>query len=177
MRTLYSTLLILFLTAGLYAQQSVLDPNGNGGPDRPVIDNISAVTIGPELLDNKDVLHAVQPDRDYGNGQNGNQADNPDANQMGGNLYGGSNDPVFENIRQNLRIYPNPAVNYLVVDLGGEAEVEVSLVNIIGRRVYYRNLTIDKLTIDLSSIPAGAYFLTIRRGDNIMARRVEISSK
>ncbi len=174
MKRITYTLVLIFMASFAFSQQSVLDPNGSGSPSRPVIDNISAVSIGPDLVNEGDLVSSfgvrsgsengyIDPQNNEGNSLQGNDAS--------GNLI----DPVFESIKENMRMYPNPANDYVIIDLGEYAEVEISILNIIGKRVYFQKTETDQLSISLSDFPKGSYFLTIRRGKNIIAKRLEIS--
>ena len=57
-----------------------------------------------------------------------------------------------------IRVYPNPASNYLVVEGATQA---VSIFNTAGQRLLVRNVSPGevKTTVDLSTLPRGAYFV------------------
>jgi hypothetical protein len=68
-------------------------------------------------------------------------------------------------ILSTVKIYPNPAQNYLNVELfSGNTEVEMKLTNILGQVVYTDNASGNK-TIDVSGLSKGVYMLSVRSGD------------
>jgi hypothetical protein len=63
-----------------------------------------------------------------------------------------------------LRVHPNPASDYIVVQLpeSMQGEVHATLTNQNGVEVMRVTMWKDMLHIDVSGIPAGVYILTIR---------------
>jgi hypothetical protein len=59
-----------------------------------------------------------------------------------------------------IRIYPNPASEKLYVEYNGMLK-SIELVNLIGKSISLVNVTRDRTEIDVTSLPAGVYFLRI----------------
>jgi len=81
--------------------------------------------------------------------------------------------------RQGLSVYPNPFRSYTTVAyvLDNESDVEVSLFDILGRRVYasFRSAQssgVHLTTIGASSFPAGVYFLSVRANGQARSYRL-----
>ncbi len=58
----------------------------------------------------------------------------------------------------NIKAYPNPAVNYIVVSGVSEGE-DLMLFDLIGNKVIHRKVQSTKEQLDLSSISSGIYFI------------------
>lgn len=171
-------ILILLLPFIGNAQQS----SGDGpSSSKPVIDNISAgnVVVGgltteigvmnQGTTNTNAIVHNDDFDKDriVRSSQYGYTS--------GSNSYA-DKDRIFEIISNSLRIYPNPAVSYINVDLGTEADVEISIMNIIGREVNKVTTKSSQITIDISNLQKGTYFLSIKMGNNVLVKRVQISN-
>ena len=71
----------------------------------------------------------------------------------------------IEDYESRLATYPNPAKDFVTVELHGSEIGSITLYDIQGRsRVTYRAQT-ESFTIDLSTIPAGIYILHIKVAD------------
>lgn len=74
----------------------------------------------------------------------------------------------FDNNTRQVAVYPNPAVDYINVNLSGvdqraNGEVVLTLYNDSGSEVLVRN--VDKADqIDVTDLPSGAYYLVIQQG-------------
>lgn len=88
-------------------------------------------------------------------------------------------DPVgVENISNNkLSIYPNPANQSLNVDFGSVKanNAQLQLINTIGQVVYTGTSNSASInTIDVSSLGAGIYFLSVQNGDDRLVEKIQI---
>ena len=70
-------------------------------------------------------------------------------------------DPVAANV--SMRLAPNPATNAVKMNLSGvEGKVNCSIIDMSGRVIYNANINAEvEQTIDLSGVPAGAYFVRV----------------
>jgi hypothetical protein len=59
---------------------------------------------------------------------------------------------------KKVKIYPNPAYDRLYIE--AEGDVTINMINIAGETVV-RTSVIDKSSIDISTLPAGVYFVRI----------------
>lgn len=80
-------------------------------------------------------------------------------------------DAVNEISHNKLNIYPNPSTG--LFNVKAEGNYEATIVNFTGQVVYQNTLN-GNTVIDLSSQPAGVYFVRIKNNDNITNRRIVI---
>ncbi|HHH53331.1 MAG TPA: T9SS type A sorting domain-containing protein [Bacteroidetes bacterium] len=75
-------------------------------------------------------------------------------------------DPTIDGVKETffkyVNIYPNPANNYLNINIGKEGNYHLSLLNLEGKRIFSDIISgnYDK-TIDLSGFSSGLYFINI----------------
>ena len=73
---------------------------------------------------------------------------------------------IEENVFKNFAVYPNPTSNVLNIQYNGMSGEDVSfeLVNMVGNKVYSRNLSeVDaNLRLDVSNLARGVYFYVIK---------------
>lgn len=63
------------------------------------------------------------------------------------------------NVSQTINIYPNPASDRVTLTFGDNLQKSVSIISVIGSEVYARTTDNGSLTIDLSSVAKGVYFI------------------
>jgi Secretion system C-terminal sorting domain len=80
---------------------------------------------------------------------------------------------IVDDIRSNMKFYPNPVINDLNVDLGVEVNSEVSIMNIIGQEMFSFSGSLQEIVINMSDYPVGSYFLKIRIGSEMIVKRIE----
>ena len=81
------------------------------------------------------------------------------------NFYNGS--PQNENTV--VRMYPNPASNVLNIALEGSEVNEVVIIDIYGKTVVRNNVADGTNSLDISSLPAGMYFVQLRADNAVKA--------
>jgi hypothetical protein len=90
-------------------------------------------------------------------------------------LYNGSfyffkyQNPTFikDNLSEdNISVYPNPANNYLRIDIANNDVSGIDIYNITGQKVLSQNKTGNSGTVNISSLPKGSYLLKIKTTDN-----------
>lgn len=69
-----------------------------------------------------------------------------------------------------IKVYPNPAKEYLTVNLGSidETQSTISLLDINGKEIYTQVTTLNQLQVDVSHIAPGTYLLKVTRGENFV---------
>lgn len=67
----------------------------------------------------------------------------------------------------SVKIHPNPASNAIFIDFEPEGPATISIFDQLGRQVKRADF---QQSIDVSDLPAGAYFLQIRTPDNVSAK-------
>ena len=68
----------------------------------------------------------------------------------------------------NIKVYPNPTSDYLLVELqqGHNSDIRLTLISVDSRIVFNQ---VNSETLDISSIRDGLYFLHIYEGDKLLA--------
>jgi endonuclease I len=76
-----------------------------------------------------------------------------------------------------LRIYPNPAVNYLTIDIPGDTPGEylISVCDPTGRLVIRKSVSEMPFRLDVSGLPVGFYLITVSDTADIQCGRLVVS--
>ena len=72
---------------------------------------------------------------------------------------------------KEIRIYPNPVTEKLVIEMSDMKFTKVTLVNALGEIVFAQEINSGKTEIDMRDFPKGVYFL-ITNGKNIKAEKI-----
>ncbi|MEM1323069.1 MAG: LamG-like jellyroll fold domain-containing protein [Bacteroidota bacterium] len=149
-----------------------------------------------EIFDNKDITLQGNEEgllayweMSEGNGQTlRDKAGNFDGT-LGSDNNVGSEDPIWSNDGcvetttttsttdlelQSLKIFPNPASDYLIIQSGDTKAIEVELIDQTGKVLLSSNLSLGSNRIDMDSIPKGIYFLRLATEDSNHTREVVI---
>lgn len=84
-------------------------------------------------------------------------------------------------VQDMLSVYPNPATDYLIVDLflrDDFADVRIDLVDVHGRTLLsqvMQDVTGESINLDVKALPAGIYLLRATDGKNLLTRQVVIN--
>ncbi|HWB62827.1 MAG TPA: T9SS type A sorting domain-containing protein, partial [Chitinophagales bacterium] len=74
-----------------------------------------------------------------------------------------------------LSVYPNPAnntINIQMPELAGQ-HVNIAIANLLGQQLYNTNKTVvGTETIDVSTLPEGAYVITVRNGQSLYTAKL-----
>ncbi len=87
-----------------------------------------------------------------------------------GTSYGTTNVEA-KTISDGIEVYPNPAQDYITIDLGNNKIAEIKIYNILGKRIYQKKI-INKTRINLSSYPRGFYLLKIKTEREKYSRKI-----
>jgi Secretion system C-terminal sorting domain len=72
-------------------------------------------------------------------------------------------------------VYPNPAMGTVTILAGGTSIFAVSVLNVLGEDVLdVPNVRESEITLDLSKIPSGTYFLQIQTSSGMQLRKIAI---
>lgn len=72
----------------------------------------------------------------------------------------------------NIHTFPNPFQNELTVELSySDQPVQIRLFNLVGK-VLIQQQTQSTMKLDVSSLPAGTYYLKVESGSESITRRV-----
>jgi len=81
---------------------------------------------------------------------------------------------TFKPPRPYFNIYPNPASDKVFISLGGFDSAEISILDYTGRRIEGAAIQSEQFEIDISTFPAGLYFVELRNGKVIETRRLVV---
>lgn len=92
-------------------------------------------------------------------------------------LYPRDNEDIIEEVGieefgQDVRIYPNPANNYITIDLAGQNMQRVELFSVTGQLLYSAIPTESVITLSMEQYAAGTYFLRMTDGKNSVTRKI-----
>ncbi|MDD3741667.1 MAG: T9SS type A sorting domain-containing protein, partial [Bacteroidales bacterium] len=80
---------------------------------------------------------------------------------------------INETENNNIEIYPNPATDYIYINLSNElfntALCSYQLLDIMGRKVNIGIISKENHLLDISIIPKGIYFLHIQANDELFS--------
>jgi len=71
----------------------------------------------------------------------------------------------------SLKVYPNPARGIFQVEAPLPLE-NIEIMDILGNRIQQLNMTSNKTQVDLTSQPAGVYFLKVQTSDQVLTKRL-----
>ncbi|HOS17043.1 MAG TPA: T9SS type A sorting domain-containing protein, partial [Bacteroidales bacterium] len=83
-------------------------------------------------------------------------------------------DAIVENSINNLRIYPNPATTQLSIDYGDYIIKDVKIYDVTGRCIKQEEVNLNRISIDVSDLHRGIYFLKINTEKGSLTRKVHI---
>jgi len=67
----------------------------------------------------------------------------------------------------NISIYPNPSVNYLIIDNITNNNLNISVFDITGKKVLQQNI-INNNKVDISALQSGVYFIQILKQNEVV---------
>ena len=79
---------------------------------------------------------------------------------------------VEDNAEQNIGVYPNPANEKITVE--AQNIETVSIVNVMGQKVYETSVNSDKIEIDVNDFPTGIYMINVVTDEYETAKRISI---
>ena len=64
-------------------------------------------------------------------------------------------------------VYPNPVTDKLIIDqvINGNDQVELTIFDLMGKKIIYSTCTTAKCTIDVSKMEEGIYFIQMKNGN------------
>ena len=82
----------------------------------------------------------------------------------------------FYGVQKNISIYPNPATHFISID-NDENVKEISIFNLVGRKLLYFNDVKKNERYDVTSLPSGMYLVRIVDHSNKIITTQRISKK
>ena len=75
----------------------------------------------------------------------------------------------------DIKVYPNPATDYIMVSVPGSKKLLIELFNISGQKINVPvNYQVDKASLSVAGIPSGVYLIRIRQGSSFETRKLQI---
>ena len=75
-------------------------------------------------------------------------------------------------IESTVSIFPNPASNYLNIEMDGNYTNEIIIFNILGKEIMKVNLQSNKSLIDISDLPQGLYLIKFLNNTNVFTLNI-----
>lgn len=80
----------------------------------------------------------------------------------------------YQNNSFNLKIYPNPANEYLKLESPYYGNFIIQIFDVMGRKIFSKSVETNE-TIDISNIPNGTYLITLKTKKNIKTKKLIIN--
>ena len=84
---------------------------------------------------------------------------------------------VEENIAQQIKIFPNPANDVLILNTGDLKNIQIELFDISGRKLLQKKLNSSQENVDVSSFANGVYICTITSNNQTVKREKIVISR
>jgi hypothetical protein len=81
---------------------------------------------------------------------------------------------INEFSENSLSVFPNPANEQITLDDGQGVIKDISIYDIMGRKIRKHSINTTKSTLDVSNLQSGMYFLKILTEQGILTRKVQI---
>jgi hypothetical protein len=76
---------------------------------------------------------------------------------------------LSETAQQQLRVYPNPASDQLMIELPSEGMDELVVMDITGRTVLSQEIgAVQNVSLNLNTLESGIYHLVVRNGNDYL---------
>lgn len=84
---------------------------------------------------------------------------------------------ISENQSENeISIYPNPATDYIILNLKGIKANRVEIYNCIGEKKLNTNFSVENPKVFINSLSSGVYFLKVYNANGIVAYKKFVKS-
>ena len=83
---------------------------------------------------------------------------------------------VDENSFEEIKIYPNPANDFLTLNTGDLKNIQVEFFDISGRKLFQQKVNTNQESIDVSALANGLYVCTVYSGDKVVRREKVVVS-
>lgn len=165
MKRLIPIVIFLLSTALIFAQSNVR----SGSTTNPEIENLGG--FKPDITtftpDNGNVGGALNNTENTVNESLQIENNSGDAR---GNFESGQID--LTNLIVN--IYPNPATDYIMVELDQKCVGNISILNLVGNVIVNTEINSLNMRIDLTGLPEGIYFLNIQTDTDRIVKKIKI---
>lgn len=70
-----------------------------------------------------------------------------------------------------MMVYPNPALDYLSINIAVSGQKTLAIYNMLGARIMSSNFFEDKSEINISDLPSGMYILKVKTSEGLASRK------
>lgn len=82
--------------------------------------------------------------------------------------YAGINDQT----KNDFNVYPNPFNDHIIITMENDQTSEVIITDMTGKEVFKHKFNSELINVDLSTLSAGQYIVTINNGISVMNRKI-----
>lgn len=79
-----------------------------------------------------------------------------------------------EDYSGSVKIYPNPATDYVMVDFGAENANKLEIVNLLGEILFSESVSMNSVNLDVSEFNPGCYFINIAFSNKTITQKLII---
>lgn len=166
MNRLLVTIAFLLTTTVMFAQTNARERSED--TNLPEIDNLSGLKP-----DESDLNPSVANDLSSGTLENGNTDISDEGSTHTGSYTGDNIKLDSGNPIQDAQVYPNPATDYIYVNTG-VTEGTIHILNLLGQEVMQQEITAPVMSISISELKEGIYFVSIESGANKIVKRIKV---
>ena len=87
--------------------------------------------------------------------------------------YDGTIKAEKTNLVANAQVYPNPAQDYIYVT-SDASDGTILVMNLLGQEMGNYPITSNSMTIDISGLKEGIYFVSITSGENTVVKKIKV---
>jgi hypothetical protein len=89
------------------------------------------------------------------------------------NIYTNTSNVGINELEQDVKVYPNPAQNMIVIQSDKETE-EITIVNQLGQTVYNVKTNQNQVVLNTSNYENGVYFIKIKINQSMITKKITI---
>ncbi|MBK6815739.1 MAG: T9SS type A sorting domain-containing protein [Chitinophagales bacterium] len=165
MKRFLSIVIFLLSTAIIFAQANVR----SGSTTNPEIENLGG--FKPDITtftpDNGNVGGAL-------NNTENTVSEPLQIENNSGDARGNFESGSIELTNLIVNIYPNPASDYILIELDQKCIGNISILNLVGNVIVNMEINSLNIRIDLTGLPEGIYFLDIQTDTDRVVKKIKI---
>jgi len=83
---------------------------------------------------------------------------------------------IDETVANNFSVYPNPSAGVFTIEIDGHvSNIELSILDLNGKRVYSQRIDSNKTNIELNAIAVGVYSVVLVSNDTVSVTKLVVS--
>lgn len=91
---------------------------------------------------------------------------------VGGGVDGVSNNAIDENYLNSISIYPNPTNDLVYFEQANSSRIKYTITSLTGQEIATQTSELSNVVLDLSSVQAGTYFVTLSSGNFKIVKKI-----